>query len=101
MLFLFRSAVCIGAVALAAAGSGDKTAVRGMVNHESGEALQRLGRACVVSSGCLHLGASLAIPAPSSFDTLTPQDLATAWTGHKVGRGPGRTALDRGTSGET
>ena len=97
MLFLVRSAVCIGAVALLAAGGGESGL--GRLIHDAGrDAAQNLGQACIVSHDCLRIGMGLAAtaarvdvgrrsaPSNPSADTLTASDLRPAWSAPGGGR---------------
>ena len=90
MFFLVRAAVCIGAVALVAAG-GDKAGLPRVVDTAGRDAAQSLGQACVASDDCLRIGMGLVATAARidpgrrialsdpSVDTLTALDLRPAW----------------------
>ena len=90
MLFLARAAVCIGAVALLAAG-GDKGDPGRFIQTGGRDAAQSLGQTCIVSNDCLRIGMGLvatmagidpgrrAAPSDPSADTLTASDRRPAW----------------------
>ncbi len=113
MFFLFRSAFCIGAVALAAAGNGDRVGLESLMDHAGPEVVQSLGRACLTSQDCLRIGMTLVAPADRpttpaaearrpSADTLQPADLLPGWTAPRV-RPPSRRAsgIDKAEPGAT
>ena len=62
MLFMARSALCIGLVAVAASNAGGGTLTTA-IERGGRDAAEAAGRACLRSTDCLRMGASLVEPA--------------------------------------
>ena len=88
MLFLFRSVLCIGVVATAAAG-GSGPALHTAVSRAGRDLAQDVGQACVASRDCRRIGTTLVSAAAQSTSLLpdgpkpfgdTLQPVASGWS---------------------